>query len=278
MERQVEDPLLGTLLHRSAGVHDHHRLRDVGDHPEIVRDQDHADVELRLHAVDQLEDLRLDGDVERRRRLVRDQDVGVVDERHGDHRALAHAAGVLMGIVPKPLPRSRDPDRREELDRTLLRLLLRDVLVHLDRFDDLVAHPVHRMETRERVLEDHRELLAADGANRVVVELEKVLALEEDLPRDISRLPVRQAHRRERGDALPGAGLAHNPERLTPVHGEREAVDGLDDPVRGREMDAEVLDLQQDFGHQGACPLPARITSSAPADRGRRTGCPRSRS
>jgi peptide/nickel transport system ATP-binding protein len=65
---------------------------DLGVVAEIVRDQDHADVEVALHLVDQLEDLRLHRHVERGRRLVGDQHVGVVHERHRDHRALAHSA------------------------------------------------------------------------------------------------------------------------------------------------------------------------------------------
>ena len=41
---------------------------------------------------EQPQDLRLHGDVERRGRLVGDQSFGLAGERHGDHRALAHAA------------------------------------------------------------------------------------------------------------------------------------------------------------------------------------------
>ena len=49
--------------------------------------------------VDQLEDLRLDGNVERGRRLVGDEDGRAVHEGHRDHRALAHAAGELVRKV-----------------------------------------------------------------------------------------------------------------------------------------------------------------------------------
>ena len=47
----------------------------------------------------QVEDLRLDRDVERRRRLVGDQQLRLAGERHRDHRALAHAARELVRIV-----------------------------------------------------------------------------------------------------------------------------------------------------------------------------------
>ena len=64
----------------------------------------------------QLEDLRLDGDVERGGRLVGDQQVGIVGERHGDHHALALAAGQFVRIgLHAPLG-IRDADERQQLD------------------------------------------------------------------------------------------------------------------------------------------------------------------
>ena len=66
----------------------------------------------RLTPVDQLEDLRLDGHVERGRRLVGDQHVRVVDERHRDHRALAHAARELVRVVACADVGVRDADAR----------------------------------------------------------------------------------------------------------------------------------------------------------------------
>ncbi len=61
------------------------------------------------------QDLRLHGDVERRRRLVGDQQVRLVGERHGDHDALALAAGELVRIGAEPLLRLADADLVEEL-------------------------------------------------------------------------------------------------------------------------------------------------------------------
>ncbi len=58
----------------------------------------------------QFEDLRLHGDVERGRRLVGDQQLRPVGERHGDHHALALAAGQLMRIGLQPLFRLADAD------------------------------------------------------------------------------------------------------------------------------------------------------------------------
>ena len=60
-----------------------------------------------LQIGEQLQDLRLHGDVERRRRLVGDQQVGLVGERHRDHHALALPAGELVRIGAEPAPRRR---------------------------------------------------------------------------------------------------------------------------------------------------------------------------
>ena len=53
----------------------------------------------RCRSLHELEDLRLHGDVERRGRLVGDQEIGLAQQRHRDHHALAHAARKLVRIL-----------------------------------------------------------------------------------------------------------------------------------------------------------------------------------
>ena len=73
----------------------------------------------------QVEDLRLDGDVERRGRLVGDQQRGLAGQRHGDHDALAHAARQAVRIVVDALGRRGDAHQLEHLDGALLGRLRR---------------------------------------------------------------------------------------------------------------------------------------------------------
>ncbi len=51
--------------------------------------------------VDDVEHLRLHRDVERRGRLVGDQQVGFGDQHHRDHHPLAHAAGDFVRVEPE---------------------------------------------------------------------------------------------------------------------------------------------------------------------------------
>ena len=101
------------------------------------------------------------------------------------------------------------PTRPERLDRPVPGLLLADLLVELDLLGDLVADREDRVQARQRLLEDHRDVVAADLAHLVDRHRQDLAAVEPDLALDdLGRRDVEQAHDRERGDALAGAGLA----------------------------------------------------------------------
>ena len=67
----------------------------------------------RLEIVEQVQDLRLDRDVERADRFVADDEVGVERERAGDADALALAAGEFVRVARRRRLGSR-PTRREQ--------------------------------------------------------------------------------------------------------------------------------------------------------------------
>ena len=86
-------------LDDAAGVHHQHPVGDLGHHAHVVGDEHDRRAVLAPQPPQQVEDLRLHGDVERGRRLVGDQQRGVAGQRHGDHRALAHPAGELVRVA-----------------------------------------------------------------------------------------------------------------------------------------------------------------------------------
>jgi hypothetical protein len=53
-----------------------------------VRDEEQRQPELRSHVAQQIQDVRLDADVQGRRRLVGDQQRWTARQRHGDEDAL----------------------------------------------------------------------------------------------------------------------------------------------------------------------------------------------
>jgi hypothetical protein len=112
--RALDDP---------AGIHHHDLVTGLGDHAEIVGDEQDRHPELALQRAEQIEDLGLDRDVERGGRLVGDQQVRLARERHRDHHALAHPARQLVGIGIDALVGRRDADQPEHLDRDRARFL-----------------------------------------------------------------------------------------------------------------------------------------------------------
>jgi hypothetical protein len=243
--RRVEDHRRRRPLDHPAGVHDRHLVGQLGHHAEVVGDHDHRHPQLLLEPLDDLEDLRLDGHVERGGGLVGDQQARLVDQRHGDHRPLAHAAGELVRVVVQPPARVGDADHVEHLRRALAALLLARAVVGAVGLHQLLAHGVVRMHRRQRVLEDHRDVVAAQRPQALVAHGEDVVAVEADLAAQRRVARAGQAHHREARDALPGARFAHDAQRPALLDAERHAVDGVHDPVLGRELDPQVVDLEQ---------------------------------
>src|SRR5712692_5106197 len=65
---------------------------------QVVRDEKIGEVTFLLEALDQVQNLRLDGHVERRDRLVGDDEIRAGRQRAGDADALLLAAGKLVRV------------------------------------------------------------------------------------------------------------------------------------------------------------------------------------
>ena len=95
----------GVKVARRRGLDDpaeiHHRnaLGDVLDNRQIVGDEEIGEPELLLQVLQQVDDLGLDRHVQRRHRLVADDQLGLDGERPRDADALALAAGELVRIA-----------------------------------------------------------------------------------------------------------------------------------------------------------------------------------
>jgi hypothetical protein len=192
---------------------------------------------------EQGQDLRLDGDVERRRGLVRDQDVGVVGERHRDHHALALPAGQLVGIGTEPLPGVPDADLGQEFHRPLPCLRADQTLMQREALTELPRDGVKRIERRHRLLEDEADVVAAHPSQRAVVRRGQVGVPVEDPARDDGVLR-QKPHGRKCGDRLARAALPDDGEGFARGQVETDAPDCRRDLARLAEVDAEVANRQ----------------------------------
>ncbi len=113
----------------------------------------------------QVEQLGLDRDVQRRRRLVCDQHLRAGREGDRDRDALAQTTGELVGKLTEPAFGFGHADLLEEVVRPSKRLTPGSRAVRLDRFRDLPTDRENGVEGAHRVLEDHPDALAPDRAH-----------------------------------------------------------------------------------------------------------------
>ena len=241
-EHLFDRPLLDDL----AGVHHAHRVGDATDDAEIVGDEQHAHPEPRANVGEQRQDLRLHGDVERRGRLVGDQQIRLVGERHRDHHALPLPAGQLMRIAGETCLRLGNADLRQQLDDPRPRLGAAHAAVQLQDLADLRLDRVQRIERGHRLLKHDRDLVATNAADLALGHPEQFASLEPDLAGRMRRARIRQQLQdRQRADRLARAGLAHQRNAFAPLDPERHMIDGRRRPAGLMEGDRQVADIKQ---------------------------------
>ena len=97
-------------------------------------------------------------------RFVGDEQFGFVDERHGDHDPLAHAAGELVRVFIHPCFRRGDADARQHFHAAPAHFRGGGRVMQGHRFGQLPADGVDRIERGHGLLENHADLATAQAA------------------------------------------------------------------------------------------------------------------
>ena len=82
-----------------AEVHHRDAIGDMPDRAQVVRDEQVSQILLALQLLQQIHDLRLDGNIERRDRFISDDEVRIDCQCARDADALALSAGKLVRIT-----------------------------------------------------------------------------------------------------------------------------------------------------------------------------------
>ena len=205
-------------------------------------DQEDGHAKLVAQLEQQFQNLRLDGDVEGRGRLVRNQEARAADQGHRDHHPLAKAARELVGILIIAPLHSTDADQIEHFQN----LGTVGLAMEPERFADLEPNLQGRVQAGHRLLEDHADLVAADLPHAGVVELEQIPAVQQDFSAlDHGRRHRQQAHDRARRHALAAAALAHQADDPAGADRKIETVDHARDTRLAAKAERKILDHQQ---------------------------------
>ena len=266
VQRTREERLRIGHFHDLARVHQRDAMRHLGDDREVVGDEQHRHLLRRLELLQQIQDLRLDRDVERGRRLVGDHDVGFRGQRDRDHHALLLPAGHLERVVADPARGLRNADALQPVDRLRFRRAAAQRRVALDHLRDLPSHGHHRVEARRRLLEDDADAVAANVAHAHFRELEDVGAFDLDGAGGDAPGVRQKPQDRQRRHRLAASRLADQRKGLAALDRERERVDRAHEAAVGVDLGGEVLDREHD--------VPSRWRQRPPSRHARAPGAP----
>ena len=242
-----EDILACAHLDHASAVHYDDPIGNLGNDAEVMGDKHHGRVVLLLQLADQGEDLGLRGDVERGRRLVGDQELGLQDQGHRNDDALALAAGQLMGISVVDLPHIWQVYGIEHGEHPFAALGPGELAVHAQYFVDLFANRLHRVERCHRLLEHHRHAGGAQRPKTTFARGQDVLVLHQDAAAGGCETSARQqSHDRKRGDRFAGTGFTHYAQSLALVDIEADIRDdalarGFSDHLYRKAVDPQHL-------------------------------------
>src|SRR6202051_4127560 len=110
----------GRGLDDAAEIHDGHALADMLDDRQIMGDEEISQPQLLLQVLQEIDDLGLDRYIQRRHRLVADDQFGFDRERTRDADALALTAGKLVRMAAHVI--RLQPDGLEQMHDTLFEL------------------------------------------------------------------------------------------------------------------------------------------------------------
>jgi hypothetical protein len=164
--------------------------------------------------------------------------------RDGDHDALAHAAGQLVGQRRGDTLRFGEPLPAQRFDRGLLRFFGGDVEVGAQDLRHLRADRHHRVEAGHGVLEDHRDAAAPDAAQLGAGQGQQVSALEDDAAALDAAGLADQVEDGEGGGGLAAAALSDDGQGLASVEREADAVHGVHSQAALVVDDAQVFDAE----------------------------------
>lgn len=227
-----EDLRHGSGLDDPASIHHHDTVGDLGDDTQIMGDEQDAHAALALQFLQQVENLRLDGDIKGSGRLVGNQHARVTGQGHGDGHALAHAARKFVRILLRPAGGVGNADIGQQAHGIGGGVTMRLAQMDADRLGDLLANRIDGIEARHRLLEHHADVIAPDLAQAFVRHGGKVddltaFSRQHDLAcSNAAHPPGQQAHHRQAGHRFPRAGLADQRHGLARRNGQFHVLDG----------------------------------------------------
>ncbi len=255
MARRVEDRGGGPRLDHLAALHHGDAVADIADHGQIVADEDAGEAELAPGALEEVQHLRLNRDVECRGRLIEEQETRAQHDGPGDGHPLLLAARELVRIALEQ--GAREPDGGQGLVEPGRPLGATVDAVHLERRQQDPADGLARVERGAGVLE-HGLHGPAQPLERTASQGPDVLAFDEDAAGG----GAEQVQRHAQQGRLARSGLADDAQRLALGDLECHVVDGPRLGAAAPQAAAGEAAHEPVHDEEGSCHRPAPASAS----------------
>ena len=157
MMRAAEDALGGAELHDAAEIEHGDLVGEIPHDAQVMRDEDIAHLPLGLEVGEEIEDRRLHRDVERRGRLVADDEARLAGKSAGDGDTLLEPPRQLARLGGEMA--FRQADRTDELEKSGLQGVATQTAETAQRAADDAAHAVGAVQGGIGILEDDLQRL-----------------------------------------------------------------------------------------------------------------------
>ena len=233
------------LFHDLACVHDIHIVTDFRHNAHVMGDDQHAHAGFVPQLLHQAQDLGFNCHIQCGGGLIGNQQFGLAYHGHGNHHALAQAAGKLVRVAVIALFRFGDANTLEHFHHALLGFrLAHGRVMHQQRFAHLAAHLEHRVQAGHRLLKDHRNIIAADLAQLFIRKSGQVLIFKPDAAARHAAGVFQQAHNGFGGHAFAAAALPHQADDLALGNIQVQAIHRRDHAFFGKEIGVQAADFQ----------------------------------
>ena len=167
------------LLDHIAIFQNHHPVGEAAHHIQVVGDEQNRHAVLLLQAVEQIENLLAQRNIQRSGGLVCQQQLWLSGQGHGDHGALALSARQLMRVTVDAPFRLWDACVGQQFCGLLPSLSRRHAALELQDLRNLVANGEQRVERGHGLLKNHSDIAATHLAQLRLAHAQQIGAIKQ---------------------------------------------------------------------------------------------------
>lgn len=246
MLRRGEDSGCGANFCDATGVENENAICEAGEKSGIVGDENHGEADVLSEGAEKLDNLLLRCWIQRRRRLIGNDEGRAACSGLSDENALTLAAAQLVRIGAGNASGVSGKDGSKQVARLLLKRKSVKIFVRCQNITDLPAYLESWMERRSGFLKDQTDAPTTNSAEIVRRGLQEIFSFEKD-GTTFNLSGGRQKPQQRGGEcALAGARFTKNAKEFSRVERKVDTRQGRGEFARaGGVRDVEVLDFQK---------------------------------